>query len=166
MSILSGQDASVEERDAYLKAAAWKTEPQQPTLSEDRMAELAATEQFILTVTEKGFGKRTSSHEYRSMGRGGQGVANIEVNHRNGRVVAAFPVVETDQLMMVTDQGKIIRTPINDVRVAGRGTQGVTLFSVAEGEKIVAVAKLSDDGDDENDERDGDDDGDQKGQKN
>ncbi len=149
MAILKGQNASVEERDAYLKAAPWKTEPGEPTLSQKRMDELAEGEDFILSVTYNGYGKRSSSHEYRAMGRGGQGVANIDAGERNGRVIGNFPVDETDQIIMVTDQGKIIRTPIHDVRVMGRGTQGVTLFDVAEGEHIVSVAKLEDTGDDE-----------------
>jgi DNA gyrase subunit A len=149
MAILKGQDASVEERDAYLKAALWKSDPGTPTLSTERMAELAEAEDFILSVTYNGYGKRSSSHEYRAMGRGGQGVANIEASERNGRVIGNFPVEDSDQIIMVTDQGKIIRTPIHDVRVMGRGTQGVTLFDVAEGEHIVSVAKLGDTGDDE-----------------
>ena len=149
MSILKGQSASVEEREAYLKAAPWKTEPSEPTLSAKRMQEISAAEDFILTVTVNGFGKRSSSHEFRAMGRGGQGVQSIATSDRNGHVIANFAVEPTDQVMMVTDQGKIIRTPIHDVRVMGRGTQGVNLFTVAEGEKIVSVAKLDDTDDDD-----------------
>jgi len=149
MSILKGQTATVEERDAYLKAAPWKSEPGTPTLSDADMARLASEEDFILTITENGYGKRSSSHEYRAMGRGGQGVANIDAGARNGLVVGNFPVEETDQVIMVTDQGKIIRTPIYDVRVMGRGTRGVTLFDVSENEKIVSVAKMGETHDDE-----------------
>lgn len=154
MAILSGQDATVEERTLYLKAAPWKSDPATPELDEARMADLAEREQFIMAITCNGFGKRTSAYEYRTAGRGGLGIANIETSARNGDVVASFPVEETDQLMMVTDQGKIIRTPIHDVRIAGRSTQGVTIFKVADGEKIVSVAKLG-----ESDEEEGDEDG-------
>lgn len=150
MSILKGQSASVEEREAYLKAAPWKTDPAKPTLSDKRMEDIAAEEDFILTVTVNGFGKRSSSHEFRAMGRGGQGVGNIATSERNGHVIANFAVEPTDQIMMVTDKGKIIRMPIDDIRVMGRGTQGVNLFTVAEGEEIVSVAKL-DESDDEED---------------
>ncbi len=142
MSILDAQDVSVEERIAYLKSAPWKPDPAKPTLSKARMEELAAAEQFILSITENGYGKRTSAYEYRTAGRGGLGIVNIETSDRNGRVVASFPVEAGDELMMVTDHGKIIRTTVADVRIAGRSTQGVTLFSVAGGEKMVSVAKL------------------------
>ena len=149
MAVLAGQDVTTEERDAYLKAAPWKSDPNEPTLSAERMAELAEREQFILSVTINGFGKRTSAYEYRTAGRGGLGITNIETSERNGSVVASFPVEPTDQVMMVTDQAKIIRTPIGDVRIAGRATQGVTLFKVADGETIVSVAKMGDTGDDD-----------------
>jgi len=154
MSILKKQEASVGERAAYLKSAAWKSEPQPPTLDAARMAALVEDEEFILTVTENGYGKRTSSHEYRTMGRGGQGVVNIETSSRNGPVVAAFPVEDRDQIMMVTDGGKLIRTPVNDMRIAGRQTQGVTLFRTANDEKVVSVAHLAEAGHDEADEAD------------
>ena len=134
---------------AYLKAAPWKSDPAKPTLKKERMEELAGREEFILTVTENGYGKRTSSFEYSVKGRAGMGLINIECSERNGPVVASFPVVDEDQIMMVTDHGKIIRTPIHDVRIAGRATQGVTLFDVAEGEKVVSVAKLPPEEDDE-----------------
>ena len=149
MSILKGQSATVEEREAYLKSAPWKSDPAKPTLSAERMAEISAAEDFILTVTVNGFGKRSSSHEFRAMGRGGQGVQSIATSERNGHVIANFRVDESEQVMMVTDQGKIIRMPIHDVRVMGRGTQGVNLFTVAEGERIVSVAKLAESDEDE-----------------
>ncbi len=151
MSILAGQDATVEERSVYLKSAAWKPDPADPGLAADRMTELAAGEQFILSVTENGFGKRTSAYEYRTAGRGGMGIINIETSERNGQVIAAFPIEENGQIMMVTDAGRLIRTPVHDVRIAGRSTQGVTLFRVEEDEKIVSVAKVEgeEDGEDE-----------------
>ncbi len=146
MCIINGTDASVDERNAYLRAAPWKAEPGERTLSGDRMAELEATEQFVLTVSANGFGKRTSSHEYRLTNRGGQGIWNVpsseDMRAEIGAVVGAFPITETEQLMMVTDQGKLIRTPVHDVRIASRNTKGVTLFKVADDETIVSVAKL------------------------
>jgi DNA gyrase subunit A len=119
------------------------------TLSEERYAELAAAEEFLLAITSKGFGKRSSSYEYRQTGRGGSGIANIELTEKNGDVVASFPVAEGDQLMIVSDAGTLIRTPIDDIRIARRQTQGVTVFRVGEGERVVSVARLGDLGGDE-----------------
>ncbi|MCW8952800.1 MAG: DNA gyrase subunit A, partial [Rhodospirillales bacterium] len=113
--------------------------------------EMVEKEEFLLTVTENGYGKRSSAYEYRIAGRGGQGIANIEMSERNGPVVASFSVVNSDQIVMVTDRGKLIRIPVNGVRIAGRNTQGVTLFSVSEDERVVSVTRLrdmDDDGDD------------------
>ena len=160
LSVVSGQDVSVEERDAYLKAATWKAEPAPAELPAERMTEMAAAEQFILTVTANGYGKRTSAYEYRTAGRGGQGIVNIETSERNGPVVGGGPIVETDQLMLITDQGKLIRIGVADIRIAGRATQGVTLFKVADGEHVVSVAKIDDvDGDEGEEEEGGDDTG-------
>ena len=110
---------------------------------------LSDAEQFILTVTERGFGKRSSAYEYRTTGRGGKGIANIEMTERNGPVVASFPVGSTDQIMLVTDSGQLIRFAVDEVRIAGRRTQGVTLFRIEENERVVSVAHLSEVGDDE-----------------
>ena len=155
MCVINSTDATADERTAYLKAAAWKTEPGEQTLSDERMAELAEPEQFILTATNAGFGKRTSSHEYRVTGRGGQGIWNVPSNDSLradiGPVVGVFPITPDEQLMMVTDQGKLIRTPVHDVRIASRATKGVTLFKVDDKEKIVSVAKLQETDDDEDD---------------
>ena len=142
LSILKGFEASVEERDAYLRAAAWKENENEATLPPERMAEFAAAEEFILTVTENGFGKRTSAYEYRRTNRGGQGITNIETSARNGCVVASFPAHNGQQLMLVTDQAKLIRTTVGDIRIAGRNTQGVTLFKVAPGEHVVSAARI------------------------
>jgi len=151
MSILVSQVGTVDERAAYLRSAPWKSDAPKPELSKKRTAELVAAEEFILTVTEKGFGKRSSAYEYRITGRGGKGIANIEMTDRNGPVVAAFPVSPTDQIMLVTDAGKLIRCPVDDIRIAGRKTQGVTLFRVDPDERVVSVAWLSEsNGDDEN----------------
>ena len=106
--------------------------------------------EFILAVTENGFGKRSKSSEYRRTGRGGQGIANIEISKKNGNVVSSFPVLEGEQLMLATDHGKIIRISVdggegNTIRVAGRKTQGVNLFTLGEGEKVVSVDRVKED---------------------
>ena len=96
-----------------------------------------------MSVTEKGYGKRSSAYEYRKTSRGGVGIANMQLGERNGnQVVASFTILDNDQLMLVTDKGKLIRCPVNDVRIAGRQTQGVTLFNVSDEEKVVSIAKL------------------------
>ena len=106
---------------------------------------MGAAEQFILTLSENGFGKRSSAYEYRVTGRGGKGITAMTVNDRNGDLVASFPVEETDQIMLVTDGGQLIRCPINDIRIAGRSTQGVTVFRTAEDETVVSVSRISED---------------------
>ena len=154
LSMLRHVEVSVEEREAYMRyagaqrrIAAGETGVAIPSeIGSTRVAELAATEQFILSVTDNGFGKRTSAYEYRITSRGGSGIINIETSERNGPVVAAFPVDEKDQIMLVTDGGQVIRCPVDDIRIAGRSTQGVTLFKTAEDEKVVSVARLSEPG--------------------
>ena len=142
MSILTPFPARPDEREDYLKAAAWKAEPGERVLSETRAAAFATAEQFILTVTSKGFGKRSSAFEYRQSGRGGQGIANIADSERNGHVVASFPDTDADELMLVTDQGKLIRMPVHQIRIMGRGAAGVRLFDVADGEHVVSAALI------------------------
>jgi DNA gyrase subunit A len=143
MSILHRVGTSQEEREAYLRFAPWKGEKDgECALSGERLSELAEKEQFILTVTENGYGKRSSAYEYRRTNRGGQGITNIDTSERNGRVVASFPAQKGEQLMLVTNQGKMIRTTVGDIRVMGRNTQGVTIFRVAEDEHVVSVAKI------------------------
>ncbi len=156
LTILQGQDATQEEREAYLKSAAWKAEPAPATLSDERMAALAAAEQFIMTVTANGYGKRTSAYEFRTMGRGNQGVTAIESSTRNGPVVASFPVAHDDHLLLITDQAKIIRIGVGEVRIMSRNTQGVTLFRVADDEHVVSVAQVKDDGNGDDEAEDGD----------
>ncbi len=156
MSILRHTNIDIEERDRYLRrAAALRREegdavdlPENDSadISAERFAELQGGEQFLLSITENGYGKRTSTYEYRVAGRGGQGIINIETSSRNGQVIASFPVDDTDQIMMVADSGRLIRVPVHDIRIAGRNTQGVTLFKVNEGEHIVSVARLEDNG--------------------
>ena len=99
-------------------------------------------DQFILTISENGYGKRTSAYEYRITNRGGQGIINIETSERNGPVIASFPVLDSDDVMLVTNEGRIIRSPVNDIRIASRNTQGVTLFSIDKGEKVVSVTAI------------------------
>ena len=163
MAILRHFEATADERDAYLKmsrAVRGEGEPEvaaEPEegeaeemaaggeLDQGRYAEMGAAEEFILTVSENGYGKRSSSHEYRVTGRGGKGIVAMAVSERNGPLVASFPVEDSDQIMLVSDGGQIIRMPIHDIRIIGRGTQGVTVFKTAEDEKVVSVERLTDD---------------------
>jgi len=157
MSVLEHAEIDIEKRDAYLRIAAAMRragedgEPEAgdlPTLAQEDFDRFAAAEEFILVVTEKGFGKRSSAYEYRITGRGGKGIGNIEVTDRNGPVAAAFPIERNDQLMIVTNGGQLIRCPVDDIRIAGRLTQGVTLLRVGEEERVVSVARLREDGED------------------
>ncbi|HXQ46833.1 MAG TPA: DNA gyrase C-terminal beta-propeller domain-containing protein, partial [Caulobacteraceae bacterium] len=124
------------------------------TLSVERIAELGGAEEFILTVSSEGFGKRTSAYDYRRTGRGGQGLIAHDLSKKGGLLVASFPVDDTDQILLVTDQGQLIRVPVGDIRIAGRNTSGVTIFRTAEDEHVVGVERLEGDGgeDDEGDE--------------
>ncbi|WP_298016524.1 DNA gyrase subunit A [uncultured Parasphingopyxis sp.] len=142
LTVMGAADTSIEERDAYLRAAPWKDNDNDPELPADRMEQMAAVEEFILTVCANGYGKRSSSYEYRQSGRGGQGVLNIDNIRRNGKVVASFPASNESQVMIITDQGKLIRMNVSDTRVMGRSTAGVTLIDVAKGENVVAVALI------------------------
>jgi DNA gyrase subunit A len=142
LSILHRSGATQDERDAYLRAAPWKENDRETTLDADRVAEMAAKEQFILTVCANGYGKRSSAYEYRRKGRGGQGITNIDNLTRNGTVVASFPASDGQQLMLVTDQAKLIRMTVGDLRVIGRGSAGVRLFDVAPNEHVVAAARI------------------------
>ena len=101
----------------------------------------------MLTISENGYGKRTSSFEYRTTGRGGKGIVAMQVNNRNGKLVASFPVEESDQIMLVTDGGQLIRCPVDGIRIAGRSTQGVIVFSTGEGEKVASVERLTEEAD-------------------
>ena len=166
MSILLHSDATLEERDEYARiASAIKrisaergddscVSPEDTgllnVLTTEKYKEMAEREQFILSVTSTGYGKRTSSYEYRVTGRGGQGIANMEMSARNKEIVSSFPIEDDNQIMMVTDGGKLIRMPVKDIRIAGRKTQGVILFRTAENERVVSVTWLdADDGDDD-----------------
>ena len=144
MSVLAHGDLSAEERDAYFRR---KREGAAPRITKERRAALAAQEQFLLTVRSDGFGKRTSSHDYRLTRRGGKGIINIVTGagkSGDNEVVATFPVAEQDEIMLVTDGGQLIRCPIKGIRKVGRDTRGVTIFRLGDGERVVSVARLAD----------------------
>lgn len=163
MSILKHSDATAEQRDEYLRvsSAIKRMEAENGgnacisadqtgllnLLSTEEFAKMAENEEFILTVTVTGYGKRSSSYEYRVTGRGGIGIANMEMSPRNKEVISSFPIEEDNEVMMVTDGGKLIRMPVDDIRIAGRKTQGVILFRTAENENVVSVTKLDADAD-------------------
>jgi len=150
LSILHRVGTNQEEREAYLRFAPWKAEKEgEPDLTPERFAELADKEQFILTVCANGYGKISSAYEYRRIGRGGQGITNIDNIKRNGPVVASFPVSKDDHLMLVTDQAKMIRMGLDSMRVIGRGSAGVRMFNVAEGEHVVSTARIEESDQDE-----------------
>jgi len=115
-----------------------------PVLTEELFADLAAREEFVLSVTEKGFGVRSSAYGYRITGRGGQGINNMDLTRRGDSVIAVFPVGDNDQIMLVTDGGMVIRCPVHDIRIVRRGSAGVVIFRVGEGERVVSVARLPD----------------------
>jgi DNA gyrase subunit A len=142
MSILHRVGTTQEEREAYLKCPPWREREDVECTLPPSARRAAEKEQFILTVTENGYGKRSSAYEYRRTNRGGQGITNIDTSERNGCVVASFPAHQGEQLMLVTDQGKMIRTTVGDIRIMGRNTQGVTIFRVADNEHVVSVAKI------------------------
>ncbi|WP_243444894.1 DNA gyrase subunit A [Sphingosinicella humi] len=132
-----------EEREDYLRFAPWKAEKEgSPQMTSERFAELQGREQFILTVCANGYGKLSSAYEYRRTGRGGQGITNIDNIARNGPVVASFPAIPGDQLMLVTDQAKLIRMGLDSLRVIGRNSAGVRLFNVADNEHVVSAARI------------------------
>jgi DNA gyrase subunit A len=167
LSILRHVDTTVDERAAYLKMrqAVTGDEAREEADEEDdkstaaslppeRYTELSAAEQFVLTLSEKGFGKRTSSYRYRVTGRGGKGIVAMDIREKRdgpvkekiGRLVASFPVEEADQIMLVTDGGQLIRCPVNGIRIAGRSTQGVIVFTTADSERVVSVERLTEEG--------------------
>ncbi len=146
LSILHRVGSTMEEREQYLRFAPWKAEKDgEPELDPARFDDMADKEQFILTVCANGYGKLSSAYEYRRTNRGGQGITNIDNIARNGPVVASFCATQGDQLMLVTDQAKLIRIGLDTLRVIGRGSAGVRLFHVAADEHIVSVARLDED---------------------
>ena len=138
MSILDHLDVTPEERDGYFGR---KREGEVPRLDAERRAEIAAHEQLLLTVRNDGLGKRSSSHDYRVTKRGGKGIINIALDKKT-EVVAGFAVGDEDEIMLVTNGGKVIRTPVGDISRVGRGARGVTIFKLAKGEQVVSVARL------------------------
>jgi len=167
LAILNAFDASGDERAAYLKqrrALAGEAAEEQgeaehddengsdgSALAPERFQAMQDAEQVILTVSENGYGKRTVSYEYRVTGRGGKGIVAMAVNDRNGALVASFPVESSDEIMLVTDGGQLIRVPVAGIRIAGRATQGVIVFDTAEEEHVVSVDRIgeTEDGEEE-----------------
>ena len=167
MTIINHFEATSEERAAYLKmsrAMRGEVESEETApddleevgsgeLSQDRYAAMGAVEQFILTVSQNGYGKRTSSHEYRTTGRGGKGIVAMAMNERNGPLVGSFPVENDDEIMLITDGGQTIRLPVGGdkpIRIVGRSSQGVIVFKTADDEKVVSVEHISEpEGEDE-----------------
>ena len=156
MSILKHIEATPEERDAYLRQAGKgrgkgesTSESRVEKLSKQRFEELQSLEQFILTASANGFGKRTSSISYLTKNRGGKGIISMELTKRNDEMISSFPIAEDDQIMLISNGGQLIRCGIKDVRIAGRNTKGVTLFRLSKGEQVVSVARLDDNGNDE-----------------
>jgi len=166
LTILRHMDVSADERAAYLRRAnavrrggaddEAGTDHEEATgaieLGEQRYVEMSANEQFVLTISENGYGKRSSSYEYRTTGRGGKGIVAMSVNDRNGKLIGSFPVDDSDQIMLVTDKGQLIRCPVEDIRIVGRSTQGVTVFNTADDERVVSVERLTDEGEHPSDE--------------
>jgi DNA gyrase subunit A len=164
LSLLYHSDATSAEARAYLKqanaarrAASGDEEieeavddtddgGEEATLTPERYAALGAREQFVLTVSQTGFGKRTSSYEYRVTGRGGSGIVAIGMGKKSSAVIAAFPVEDSDGLMLISDGGQTIRVPVADISIQGRSAGGVTIFKVDEGERVVSVERIADDG--------------------
>jgi DNA gyrase subunit A len=140
---VAGEATSEEAAEALVEEGA-SVEPD-ASLSQERYVEMSLAEQIILTLSENGFGKRTSSFEYRVTGRGGKGIVAMAVNERNGALVASFPAEPTDQIMLVTDGGQLIRCPVEGIRMTGRTAQGVIVFNTAADEKVVSVERISED---------------------
>jgi DNA gyrase subunit A len=157
MSVLRHMEATSEERAAFIKmsraVAGEETEAgpsdedvvEVASLSQERYAEMGAAEQVILTVSANGYGKRSSSYEYRITNRGGKGITAMAVNDRNGPLVASFPVEDSDEIMLVTDGGQLIRCPVEGIRKAGRSTQGVIVIDTAADEHVVSVERIGED---------------------
>jgi len=170
MTIVNHVDAEPWERAAYLKRSAAERRAagvdeeeialvgeevtEEGQLSDERYEYLKSREQFVLTVSEKGYGKRSSSYDFRTSGRGGKGIRATDTSKTAeiGEQVAAFPIDEADQIMLVSDGGVLIRVPVNGIRIASRATKGVTIFSTAKDEKVVSVERISEP---ENDEENG-----------
>jgi DNA gyrase subunit A len=155
LTILNELNASREQKDLYLSIPLDNRKlissletfdadkvPEIEGISKQMVYDMAKKEEYILTITENGYGKRTSSYEYRSTNRGGSGIINIITSERNGSVVASFPAFDDEEIIIMTDKGKLIRCSTHDIRVAGRNTQGVTILKTDKAEKVVSVCKI------------------------
>jgi DNA gyrase subunit A len=160
MTILSHFDATPDERTAFIKMSrAMRGEAEDNSgdagvpeidamavpsiLSQERYVEMSAAEQVVLAISQNGYGKRSSSFEYRVAGRGGKGIAAMSITEKTGPIVASFPVENDDTIMLVTDGGKLIRVPVDGIRLAGRATQGVIVLDTAKNENVVSVERIS-----------------------
>ena len=160
LSILRHVEATADERAAYLKRASAVRRGEEGEegppdaeetgsdleLGEQRYVEMSEAEQFVLTVSEKGMGKRSSSFQYRTTGRGGKGIVAMAITPKTGKLVASFPVEGADQIMLVTNGGQLIRTRVEGIRIAGRSTQGVIVFDTADDERVVSVEHIPEEG--------------------
>jgi DNA gyrase subunit A len=172
MSILRHEEVAPEERNAYLRLANKRRRTNgeeiegeegegengsEAAISEEQYADLAEREEFLLSITEKGFGVRSSAYDYRITGRGGHGIENMDLSRRQDAIVAVFPVRDSDQAMLVTDGGMVIRVPVGGISIRRRRSQGVVVFKVGDGERVVSAAHLADAGENgDNGEDDGD----------
>jgi DNA gyrase subunit A len=172
LAVLNSVEATASERSSYIKKSRSQDDNLEPSdemvvdedaddadidlpeLSQERYEELAAQEQFILTMTEQGFGKRSSAYDYRRSGRGGQGLMAHDLSKKSARLVAAFAVDPRDEILVVTDGGQLIRTKVGQIRIAGRNTQGVTIIKTHENERVVSVERLCETPDDESIDQD------------
>ena len=156
MYILKHAKFNIDERNDYLKIAnairrkelrrsmPYSKLSKDTKLSEEKFTEMENIEEFILSVADNGYGKRSSAYEYRITSRGGKGIANMSVSKKTGKVVSSFPISEKDDVMLIAGTGKLIRSPVNKIRIAGRTTQGVKLFKVESTEKVLSAASIKD----------------------
>ena len=139
MSLLNHMDIETDVKDQYLKN---KFSDLKKTDKADLFIKMKESEQFILSITENGYGKRTSAYEYKITNRGGSGILNIDTSNRNGKVISSFPVESEDEILLVTNQGRVIRCNVNNIRKSSRNTKGVIVFRVTKDEKVVSVTKI------------------------
>jgi DNA gyrase subunit A len=155
LSILKSVKITSEEAKSYIKASRLEKDIEETpddenettkivALSKKQIEEFKNKEQYILTVTENGYGKRSSAYEYRVSGRGGSGIINIISSERNGGVASTFTINHEDQIMLITDKGQMIRCNVKDIRITGRNTQGVRIFNLSDDEKVVSAARVED----------------------
>ena len=161
LSILKSVKITSDEAKSYIKASRLEKDVEETpddenettkivTLSKKQIEEFKNKEQYILTVTENGYGKRSSAYEYRVSGRGGQGIINIISSERNGGVASTFTINHEDQIMLITDKGQMIRCNVKDIRITGRNTQGVRIFNLSDDEKVVSAARVEDSSEENN----------------